>query len=119
MDKIFTMFASAIQPVPCDGCPESLFILFRNVSNVVLGVIGVIAIVMLVIGGIRYMVSGGDSKKITDAKNTVLYAIIGLIICLVSAIIVNTVIKTIDPLSDGINDGVVGEPVSLVEKTCG
>ena len=50
---------------------------------------------MLVIGGIRYMVSGGDSKKITDAKNTVLYAIIGLIICLLSAVIVNTVITAI------------------------
>lgn len=100
--EAFQCLASAIQPVPCDGCPENLFLLFKNISNIALGVIGVIAIIMLVIGGIRYMVSGGDAKKITDAKNTVLYAIIGLIICLVSAIIVNTVIATIDPI-DGEN----------------
>ena len=110
--------ASAIQPVPCEGCPENLFLLFKNISNVVLGVIGVIAIVMLVIGGIRYMVSGGDSKKITDAKNTVLYAIIGLIICLISAIIVNTIITTIDPIDGDTINPPFEEEVSLLTSTC-
>ena len=50
---------------------------------------------MLIIGGIRYVVSGGDSKKVTDAKNTILYAIIGLIICFLAFAIVNFVIAAL------------------------
>ena len=95
MEKILSLCASGIKPVPCEGCPEDLFVVVKTISNNVLAVIGIIALVMLIIGGMRYMVSGGDSKKITDAKNTVLYAIIGLVICLLSALIVNTVIKIV------------------------
>ncbi|MBQ3263959.1 hypothetical protein IJH06_02515 [Candidatus Saccharibacteria bacterium] len=105
---------AAINPVPCDGCPENLFVVFKDISNVVLGFIGIIAVVMLVIGGIRYMVSGGDSKKITDAKNTVLYAIIGLVICLLSAIIVNTVITVLPNTEITVPDGTTG----AITSTC-
>ena len=64
----------------CDGCPADLFGdtgVFKQVTNVILYIVGIIAVIMLIIGGIKYVVSGGDSKKVTDAKNTVLYAIIG------------------------------------------
>lgn len=50
---------------------------------------------MLIIGGIRYVISGGDSKKVTDAKNTVLYAIIGLVIAFLAFAIVNFVITAL------------------------
>lgn len=43
--------------------------------------------------------SGGDSKKITDAKNTILYAIIGLIIAVLAFAIVNFVLNTISTVS--------------------
>ena len=79
----------------CDGCPENLFGdagVFRQVTNIILYVVGIIAVIMLIIGGIRYVVSGGDAKKVTDAKNTVLYAIIGLVICFLAFAIVNSVI---------------------------
>lgn len=112
MEEILRTLAIHIAPVPCDGCPEDLFVVFKNISNVVLGVVGIIAVIMLVIGGIRYMVSGGDSKKITDAKNTVLYAIIGLVICLLSAVIVNTVIKVV-PTDTGETT-----ETSLVTESC-
>ena len=86
----------------CDGCPENLFGdngVFRQVTNVVLYVIGVVAVIMLIIGGIKYVISGGDAKKVTDAKNTVLYAIIGLAIAFFSYAIVNFVISAL-PSSD-------------------
>lgn len=82
----------------CDGCPENLFGdtgVFRQITNVVLYIVGVIAVIMLIIGGIKYVVSGGDAKKVTDAKNTVLYAIIGLIIAFLAFAIVNFVITTL------------------------
>ena len=66
----------------CDGCPANF-------------IVGIIAVIMLIIGGIKYVVSGGDSKKVTDAKNTVLYAIIGLVIAFLAFAIVNFVISAL------------------------
>ena len=82
----------------CDGCPENLFGdsgVFRQVTNTILYIVGIVAVIMLIIGGIRYITSGGDAKKVTDAKNTVLYAIIGLVICLLAFAIVNFVVTTL------------------------
>lgn len=86
----------------CDGCPTDLFGdngAFKQITNTILYIVGIIAVIMLIIGGIRYVVSGGDSKKVTDAKNTVLYAIIGLVICVFAYAIVNFVITSL-PSSD-------------------
>ena len=86
------------QAAQCDGCPTNLFGdngVFRQVTNVILYIAGVVAVIMLIVGGIKYVVSGGDSKKVTDAKNTVLYAIIGLVICFLAFAIVNFVIASL------------------------
>ena len=86
------------QAAQCDGCPSNLFGdagVFRQVTNTILYIVGIIAVIMLIVGGIRYVVSGGDSKKVTDAKNTVLYAIIGLVICFLAFAIVNFVISAL------------------------
>ena len=82
----------------CDGCPENLFgdtRIFKQVTNTILYIVGIVAVIMLIIGGIKYVVSGGDSKKVTDAKNTVLYAIIGLVIAFLAFAIVNFVISAL------------------------
>lgn len=82
----------------CDECPENLFGdtgVFKQITNVVLYIVGVIAVIMLIIGGVKYVISGGDAKKVTDAKNTVLYAIIGLIIAFLAFAIVNFVITSL------------------------
>ena len=82
----------------CDGCPSDLFGptgAFRQITNTILYIVGVVAVIMLIIGGIKYVVSGGDSKKVTDAKNTVLYAIIGLVIAVFAYAIVNFVISVL------------------------
>ena len=84
-----------LSAVQCDGCPDDLYAVFKNITNTVLYVVMIIAVIMLIVGGIRYIVSGGDAKKVTDAKNTILYAIIGLIICFLAYAIVNFVVKTI------------------------
>ncbi len=86
----------------CDGCPADLFGdtgVFKQVTNTILYIVGIIAVIMLIIGGIKYVISGGDSKKVTDAKNTVLYAIIGLVIAFLAFAIVNFVISAL-PSSD-------------------
>ena len=87
-----------VEAARCDGCPADLFGdggVFKQITNTLIYIVGVIAVVMLVFGGIKYVVSGGDAKKVTDAKNTVLYAIIGLVIAFVSYAIVTFVISAL------------------------
>lgn len=59
---------------------DSLTAIFQTVVNIMLFLIGAVAVIMLVIGGIRYVVSGGNSDQVTGAKNTIMYAIIGIVV---------------------------------------
>jgi hypothetical protein len=55
-------------------------------------IVGIIAVVMIIIGGVKYITSGGDAGNVTGAKNTILYAIIGLVIVALSQVIVQFVL---------------------------
>lgn len=70
---------------------------FATITNVLLFIIGAIAVIMIVIGGIRYVVSGGDSSQITAAKNTILYAIVGIIVAILAYAAVNFVLQSFIP----------------------
>jgi hypothetical protein len=54
--------------------------IFEKVTNILLFLVGAISVIMLIIGGIRYVVSGGDQAAVTSAKNTILYAIVGIVV---------------------------------------
>lgn len=56
--------------------------------NFLLYAVGVIAVIMIIWGGIKYATSAGDSNKVTSAKNTILYAVIGLIVAIFAFAIV-------------------------------
>jgi hypothetical protein len=78
-----------------EDTPGTLFgegSIFTTVVNVLLFVIGAISVIMLIIGGIRYTISAGDSGNVTAAKNTILYAIVGLVIAFLAFAIVNWVL---------------------------
>ncbi len=66
--------------------------LIENVIGILLWAIGVISVIMIVVGGIRYALSAGNSSSITAAKDTVLYAVIGLVVALLSYAIVKFVV---------------------------
>lgn len=66
-----------------------------NIINGVIGVLGVVCVVVIIIGGINYMTSSGDAGKVKKAKDTILYGVIGLIICVLAFAIVNFVINNI------------------------
>ena len=70
---------------------------FSTITNVLLYIVGAIAVIMIVIGGLRYVISGGDSKNITAAKNTILYAVIGIIVAILAYAAVNFVIGSFTP----------------------
>ena len=66
--------------------------LVKNVVNIFLYAVGVLSVIMLIWGGIRYTTSAGDSNKVQSAKNTVLYAVVGLVVAIRAWAIVNRVI---------------------------
>ena len=65
---------------------------FKTITNVLLYVLGAISVIMIIIGGLRYVISGGNSTNVTAAKNTILYAIVGVIIAILSYAIINFVL---------------------------
>ena len=69
--------------------------LVKNFVNVFLWVVGILSVVMLIWGGVRYTTSAGDSNKVTAAKNTVMYAVIGLVVSILAYAIVNFVLNQV------------------------
>jgi len=69
--------------------------LLENVNRTLLGLIGLVALIMFVYAGITLLTSAGDSGKVTKAKDTMLYAAIGLIVVFASYAIVNFVIRLV------------------------
>ncbi|MBA3758806.1 TrbC/VirB2 family protein [Candidatus Saccharibacteria bacterium] len=67
--------------------------LIAKVINIFSLVVGVVAVIMIIVAGFRYITSGGDSNNVTSAKNTILYAIIGLIIVALAQFIVKFVLE--------------------------
>lgn len=55
--------------------------------------VGVVSVVMIIVGGLKYITSGGESANITSAKNTILYAVIGLVVVALAQIIVRFVLS--------------------------
>ena len=66
------------------------------VVNWLLFAVGVISVIMLIVGGIKYATSAGDSNKVTSAKNTIMYAIIGLAVAVLAFAIVGFVTNTLN-----------------------
>ncbi|MBI3889823.1 hypothetical protein HY312_04620 [Candidatus Saccharibacteria bacterium] len=56
---------------------------------------GIVAVIVIIIGGIRYASSNGDSSGVQSGKNTILYAVVGLIIIIMAAAITDYVIKNV------------------------
>ena len=65
----------------------------RWITNLLLFVLGAIAVIMIIIGGIRYTTSNGDSAQTKAAKDTILYAVVGLVVAILAYAIVNFVIN--------------------------
>ena len=62
------------------------------IINVALSVLGLVAVIMIIMGGFSFMTSTGDATKVTKAKNTILYGVVGLVIALLAFAIVNFVL---------------------------
>lgn len=77
----------------CKSNDDDAGALVKTVVNTLLYVLGVIAVIMIIVGGIRYATSGGDASGIKGGKDTVLYAVIGLVVAMLAWAIVNFVVE--------------------------
>jgi hypothetical protein len=66
----------------------------KQIVTIFSEIVGVISIIMIIYGGFRYITSGGDSGNVGNAKNTIIYALIGLIIVALAQVIVHYVLNT-------------------------
>lgn len=71
--------------------------LVQSIITLLLWLIGIISVIMIIVGGIRYALSGGDSNSINGAKNTILYAVIGLVVAMLAYAIVGFVTGSFKP----------------------
>lgn len=88
-DQVSCLFGSEKE-----GCTDGTGI-FQTIVNVILFIVGAVAVIMIVIGGVRYTVSNGDSNAVTGAKNTIMYAIVGLVVAIIAYALVNFVVVNI------------------------
>lgn len=81
----------------CDdtGSTGGISNIIATALNLLSFVVGVVAVVMIIIGGLKFIMSSGDSNNVTSARNTILYAIVGLIIAALAQIIVKFVLNRI------------------------
>jgi hypothetical protein len=67
----------------------------NRVTRLVAVIAGIIAVLVIIIGGLMYITSNGDSGKISNAKNTIIYALIGLVVIVLSQSIITFVVSKI------------------------
>jgi hypothetical protein len=70
--------------------------IFQTIANTLIFLVGAIAVLFLIVGGLRYAVSNGDPKNVEAAKNTITYAIVGIVVAILSFAAVQFVITALN-----------------------
>lgn len=63
------------------------------IINILSLIVGIISVIMIIVAGMKYITSGGDSNNITSAKNTLIYALIGIVIVVLAQVMVHFVVN--------------------------
>lgn len=74
---------------------DDLFDSVKDIINVFLFIIGAVAVIMIIYGGFRYVISGGDQSHVKAAKDTILYSVVGLVVAFLAFAIVNFVVDNL------------------------
>ncbi|NTU69410.1 hypothetical protein HGB13_01080 [bacterium] len=103
LGSVFILPATTFAAIGAGSCPDSLngskacpsgglqaFI--TTISNTILLIVGVIAVLMLIVGGFQYIASSGNPEQVNKAKNTIFYAIIGIVVTLLAFVAVQFVL---------------------------
>lgn len=79
----------------CTDTSNSINNIITWVLNIFSIIVGIAAVIMIVIGGLKYTISGGDSTRVSGAKDTILFAIVGLVVVALAQIIVHFVLNNV------------------------
>lgn len=71
--------------------------IIKVIVNTMIFLVGVLSVISIIASGIMYSTSNGESANITKAKNTLTYAIVGLVVSLIAYAIVNWVNALLTP----------------------
>ena len=85
---------AAVDVSRCAG-ENSLNRIITTIINILSVVVGIVAVIMVIVGGFKFITSGGDSAKVTSARNTIIYALIGLIIVALAQVMVKFVLTKV------------------------
>jgi hypothetical protein len=88
---------AGIQATGASSCTNGTQVnnIISTVINILSVIVGIAAVIMIIVGGLKYVTSGGDSAATASAKNTILYAIIGLVIAALAQFIVKYVLSRV------------------------
>ena len=67
--------------------------LVKNIIDVLLFIAGAVAVIMIIVGGLRYITSNGDQAHVKAAKDTIMYAVVGLVVAILAYAIVQFVVS--------------------------
>ena len=74
------------------GSDSKLTSLFRTIISLLSMIVGLVAVIMVIVGGFKYITSGGDSSNTSSAKSTIIYALIGLMVAALAQVLVHFVL---------------------------
>lgn len=67
----------------------------KRILNLMSAIVATIAVIMIVVGGARYVTSGGKQDSVAAAKTTIIYAIVGLIVVSLAQVVVHFVLNNV------------------------
>ena len=82
-----------LSPLPNSGGGDPASSLRDKALVIVFGVLGAVSMLMIVLGGIRYIMSEGNPEAMSKAKNTIIYALIGLVVAVSAFAFISLVVK--------------------------
>ena len=92
MNSLITKLAIGESVDPVNDGGDTLVTSITDILSAVIGVLGIVCVVVMIVGGVSYMISSGDAGKVKKAKDTILYGLIGLVICVLAFALVNWVV---------------------------
>lgn len=95
-DLLFSIVAQIadpnLKPLPNDGAGQDQL---DNIINFIFALAGALAFLFIVIGGLRFILSRGNPEGVAKAKNTIIYALVGLLITVTSYGIITFVLNQV------------------------
>lgn len=77
----------------CGGGGAGLGDIFSNILSILSIIIGIAAVIVIIVAGLKYVTSGGDASKVSSAKSTLIYALIGLVVAALAQVMVRFVLS--------------------------